>query len=58
MGILINVLINVLLGCGVICLSYAINQNSLILSFVGGIFLSVYNSLYTYCIRRWMVTNK
>lgn len=45
MSILINVLINVLLACGIICLSYGINQNSLILSIVGGIFLGVYNGI-------------
>lgn len=40
-----SILINVLLACGIICLSYGINQNSLILSIVGGIFLGVYNGI-------------
>ena len=37
-----------LLVCGVMCLSYGINQDNLIIGFIGGSCLGAYNGIY-YC---------
>ena len=39
-------LTTILLVCGVMCLSYGINQDNMISTLIGAICLGIYNSIY------------
>lgn len=41
-----NILTSILLGIGVMCLSYGINQCDIITAIIGAICLGVYNGIY------------
>ena len=41
-----NILTSILLGIGVICLSYGINQCDIITTIIGAIYLVIYNNIY------------
>ena len=41
-----NILTSILLGIGVMCLSYGINQCDIITAIIGAIYLGAYNGIY------------
>lgn len=47
-----NILTSLLLCCGVMCLSYGINQDDTIITLIGAIGLGVYNGIYYHKIWR------